>query len=371
MSAPTPVPTPVLTKTTNNKNQQKQTKTNIKTQKTEKETVKKPNHVLNVQPDNQTKKSQKIQNQKITKKQVNLQEVVEEAYRGQSIWAKEALSASQMRKHASLIMRFKGFQGDRPPTPKDALNFLEDESTKKQWLPSTLKTNCGTLIGAMRRAHLYGWSSMDLIKDPEFRDASKRMEMLSHNMTVRFPKTTTPGIIHQAIKVALRTDIHLGIAIILSWASCARVGCTLQLNKSNLYWNTKIATDAIQITFTRGKTVNRTGPYTIPTRLGRYNALMKSHIENNPLFPELTEHQRRSMGTHVKNTLRQVDPELEQRSLRRTALQTMALSGVDKDVLLQFSRHADNAMLMRYLGWGKYYTKGSQTAYEASAHLCL
>jgi hypothetical protein len=59
-----------------------------------------------------------------------------------------------------------------------------------------------------------------------------------------------------------------------------------------------------------------------------------------------------ALGPQVRQALRAVDPALEQRSLRRGALLTMAAAGVSEAVLLEFSGHTTGRMLRRYLGFG-------------------
>jgi hypothetical protein len=60
------------------------------------------------------------------------------------------------------------------------------------------------------------------------------------------------------------------------------------------------------------------------------------------------------MGKQVAAALKQVDVELEQRSIRRGALQHMATDGTTtEDVLMMFSGHKRVETLRRYLDWGK------------------
>jgi hypothetical protein len=56
----------------------------------------------------------------------------------------------------------------------------------------------------------------------------------------------------------------------------------------------------------------------------------------------------------IKIALRRSHPELEQRSLRRGALQTLACApGITDELLMEFSGHTRVATLRRYLNWGK------------------
>ncbi len=95
------------------------------------------------------------------------------------------------------------------------------------------------------------------------------------------------------------------------------------------------------------------GPYIIPT--GRippeFLDPLRAHLANlprlsSPLFPGLT-------GTAVKVELRHTDPALEEKSLRRGALQVLsAAPGMTNDKLRHLSGHASLASLFRHLNWG-------------------
>lgn len=60
---------------------------------------------------------------------------------------------------------------------------------------------------------------------------------------------------------------------------------------------------------------------------------------------------------------------LELRSIRRGALQTMALAGATDQTLLEFSQHRDPQMLHRYLDWGSTRTNAAQSTMDASEPL--
>ena len=55
----------------------------------------------------------------------------------------------------------------------------------------------------------------------------------------------------------------------------------------------------------------------------------------------------------VLKQLRRVDQQLECRSIRRGALQSMAVNGVAEDIIMMISGHTQRRTLHRYLAWGK------------------
>jgi hypothetical protein len=64
-----------------------------------------------------------------------------------------------------------------------------------------------------------------------------------------------------------------------------------------------------------------------------------------------TKVERKATGVEVRKLLREINPDLEQRSLRRGALQAMG-ENAEAD-LLTFSGNASVEMLRRYLSWGR------------------
>lgn len=101
-----------------------------------------------------------------------------------------------------------------------------------------------------------------------------------------------------------------------------------------------------------GKGVLFRGPYTVHTLL----PVRQAKVAANLLAP-LRSHQRlfpTPTPTHkaVLAALRARNLTLEVRSLRRGALQTLALT-TPEDLLLNFSGHTNVKTLRRYLGWGR------------------
>jgi hypothetical protein len=75
------------------------------------------------------------------------------------------------------------------------------------------------------------------------------------------------------------------------------------------------------------------------------------------------------MGRTVAAALKKVDPALEQRSVRRGALQQMADEKVPDETLLLFSGHKRLETLKRYLEWGRKGGVREQRGREAAQHL--
>jgi integrase len=138
------------------------------------------------------------------------------------------------------------------------------------------------------------------------------------------------------------------VAMILSWFTAARCGCVLQLHAVDV----ELTDTGLSVRFRRGKSVRVRGPYTVHTpRLPEQLAnKIRSWLEERAgrsLFPS-------TKGVGIKLALRRAHPELEQRSLRRGALQTLACApGMTDALLMEFSGHTQVTTLRRYLNWGK------------------
>ena len=74
-------------------------------------------------------------------------------------------------------------------------------------------------------------------------------------------------------------------------------------------------------------------------------------------------------GEHLKDALRVINPDLEQRSIRRGALQAMAENGVSEEMLMRFSGHTQVTTLRRYLNWNQKNSLVRATQISSAKHL--
>jgi integrase len=147
--------------------------------------------------------------------------------------------------------------------------------------------------------------------------------------------------------VNAEASLPLAVAIIISWVTAARCGCVLQLHRSDV---TLHEDRSLSVRFRKGKGARIRGPYTVHTAPlpERLHARVTTWLNqrHNTLFPMIK-------GEAIKNCLRKVDKKLEQRSLRRGALQTLSTLPAATDALLmEFSGHTQVRTLRRYLNWG-------------------
>ncbi len=129
------------------------------------------------------------------------------------------------------------------------------------------------------------------------------------------------------------------------------------------------ATGALQVTWTRGKTVACRGPHSVksqvPTVAAQWRPLLEEFVggpgtPTDRVFPDVS-------GLAIKLALRATgNATLEQRSIRRGSLQQLAAMNIKTKVLLRFSGHATERMLFRYLGHGRHAKVEQDSMLEAA-----
>lgn len=233
-----------------------------------------------------------------------------------------------------------------------ALNWIIQQDNLDNWEiePALLET-----IARQRRARRWKWSTTLRgmaamqgalkhygveLNTPNWRLAVRGVAIKSREERPRQALPATTAMVQVVIDTATP---RVAAAVALAWMTCARPGCISQLQPEDVALNHD---GMIAVTFRRGKAVRSRGPYTVHTKLPQnWRALIRSQLEQQNPF--------RTKPREIREALRVAEPRLEQRSLRRGALQTLARSGVPEEDLLHFSGHTTAAMLRRYLEWGQ------------------
>lgn len=158
-----------------------------------------------------------------------------------------------------------------------------------------------------------------------------------------FPYAMHVAELEKAIEVALlRMWTTTAVVLIVAWATAARIGDAVRLQAED------ISLHPARVRFRAGKGVAQRGQaYTVWTTFGQWNKKIKSAIRKPG--PIVQECQREAVKKQIRDVLREVVPQAELRSVRRGALQTMAKSGVNLDIIMMFKRRET---LLRYLDWG-------------------
>lgn len=236
----------------------------------------------------------------------------------------------------------------------------------RNWKASTLVTKMASTQGALALLPLYSgyMPQVHLKLCPLWTQAVKGAGRRAREEVAKQAKVATWQMVREAIWK--EKNLKVRMAMLFAWMTCARVGCILQLRSENVTQTPQ----GMSVQFRRGKSVLARGmAYTVHTcsvptdftkECGTFLATHRGNLFNN------------TKGVQIKNALRRVDPALEQRSLRRGSLQTLAKEGnISLTEMLNFSGHATVAMLRRYLDFGRHDPpQQAQAAAEAAESMC-
>ena len=223
--------------------------------------------------------------------------------------------------------------------------------------PTTAESYWSTWLGIQKALNL----------TPSEADArvTKLLKARAAAYPVQFP---TPASIQQMmIFVQTYRDAFPSLTAVamMAFLNGQRISDMVQLGVADLMLNDEY----LMITVRRGKTVPTTGPYTLWMRRNEYPtetliATAQQAMKEKRLFlfsDTNANEEREKILQKIKDMIFSIDDDLELRSFRRGGLQRMASLGFNTETLLQFSRHTDAQMLMRYLNWGQHSAHRQQT----------
>ena len=281
--------------------------------------------------------------------------------------AKQALAETTREEHLRVlsIIQFAPKEFDKMSVATGLLELLARTRQKRRWKWSTLAKKLASVQGALRILPLYVQTNPVVLADiPEWKHGVKYATTRAREEA---PRAVRPMTADQALRaVDNGKDLEIKSTIALSWLIAARVGDVLQLKGEDVAWNETDST--LTITYRRGKTISKRGPFSVHCEVPAVWSELARWIANRTRTREREKLFKCTVAT-VTKALRDVDRALESRSLRRGALQTMALAGVDENDLLAFSGHTTLAMLHRYLAWGAVGTKRKARMGTASRQL--
>jgi integrase len=223
------------------------------------------------------------------------------------------------------------------------LKKLMEESRRRMWQSSTLTTRIATVQGALANMSLYrSMPAVFLKSDVEWRNALRGAGTLMRSAVPNQARIATLQDIQKAIEMEERTDIK--VALEIAWITAGRGGDVLKLRKRDVLSEE----GGTRVRFVVGKTASAE-PYTVATapmseRASKFIA-KEEKDSTGWLFPGIN-------GTDIMRALRKVCPLLEQRSIRRGALQFLAGQGMSDQELLAYSQHKSITTLRRYLDFG-------------------
>lgn len=250
------------------------------------------------------------------------------------------------------------------PLDKALVNHFTAQKKKLKW--STLVTKMATVHGALRLLPLYSANKASVMMK-ESVVWMQSMKGAAKECKQEVPNQATPASWEMVSSALEKEPLEVRrLALLLTWLTCGRGGDVLKLEPDCV----EIQETGLMVHFRRGKTVKTRGAYSIFTPLppGAHLPLFVGHLEackkekKKWLFEGV-------QGCHIKEALRRADPKLEQRSLRRGAIQTLAATNLSDEELLKYSGHTNVQMLRRYLNFGKLSGEGRRLQQQGQALL--
>jgi len=241
-------------------------------------------------------------------------------------------------------------------TPQAVLEILARRRKARKLRWTTVVKYAASIAGALQVLPLYHIAEpVTLSASPEWKTALKGLAAKAREESARIPTAVTFDQVKTAVQNATATATKRALA--LGWLVAGRTGDILKLRREDIV----LSNGSLTVTYRRGKTVARRGPYSVSTLVPREWQILFDKMPDMPMNGSST--------WATLKALRTVHKDLENRSIRRGALQTLARSGIEEQTLLLFSGHASVAMLRRYLAWGADTAANTSAMKKAAANL--
>ncbi|PHR97545.1 MAG: hypothetical protein COA68_12375 [Oceanobacter sp.] len=231
------------------------------------------------------------------------------------------------------------------------LEIISIKRKRNTWRWSTTIRAMAELAGALRNLPINkGLPAVILTNDPQWTAAIKGVAGKAKSERPRVPRAATIDEVTRALAAEPKAAVRRLLA--LTWCLCGRTGDVRQLTPEDVEWiqDASLGPNPLKVTFRRGKTISRRGPYTLNTVMPDQWLPLLGDIRNST---EWISDIKEASVPEVLKAIRRAHPSLENRSLRRGALQSLAKSPeMTDDILLSFSGHTNLCTLRRYLNWG-------------------
>jgi len=280
----------------------------------------------------------------------------------------KALAASTAQAHKRILRQLQALPKALQDLPLDKAltnHFSAQKNAKKlKW--STLVTKMATAHGALRLLPVYTTNkSSVMMKDSVI--WMQAMKGAAKECKQEVPNQAAAANWDMVTSAMDKEPMQIRkLALLLTWLTCGRGGDVLKLEPNCV----EVQETGLMVHFRRGKTVKTRGAYSIFTPMppDLYKDMFVKHLEacmkekKRWLFEGV-------QGSHIKEALRRANPKLEQRSLRRGAIQTLAATNLSDEELLKYSGHTNVQMLRRYLNFGKLSGEGKRLQAQGQALL--
>lgn len=245
------------------------------------------------------------------------------------------------------------------------IDWIKQRATEGRWKWSTVSAHMGVLQSAMNYVQTY-------VKDVAgawhlWTDTNWKLAMRTARtkaMAER-PMQALPATTEQVLRACKLATPEVAFVLAVTWITFGRSGALIQLRREDVELkDTANGDTTFTITIMRGKS-NRLGqdPHSITGKLGDFSIYVKPIVNSitNPkqfIIHAPSSLHRDNIRKDMKSALRSAnnEPRLENRSLRRGSLQTMAAAGATTQMLLACSGHSSVKSLKRYLNFGRVMT---------------
>jgi len=174
--------------------------------------------------------------------------------------ARKALSAATRDEHVRVIrtvIREAPTNYNDWGVGKALLELLMQLKKSRQWKWATTAKKAASLQGALRILQLYvDAASVDLSRDAEWASGVRYLNAKAREEQPRAVVSATFADMQTAVRQG--TPLTQG-ALALAWLVAGRFGDILSLDSDDI----KLEQDVVTITYRRGKTVSKRGPYTV------------------------------------------------------------------------------------------------------------
>lgn len=275
----------------------------------------------------------------------------------------QSLAKTTRKCHRRTIKALQAMDQDlrNLPLDKALCEFITRERIRKKWLWTTTTTKMCSIQGALRVLFMHAKTDDNILlkTSPHWVAALAAASKLARQSHPNQPFAATYAHVQKAVELETRRPVKA--ALILAWLTAARGGDILRLRPTNVTFMSPVH---IAVKFVRHKTARTRDPYTVDsTGLPPQWQWVQQYVKDTRTFWLF----QGVKGEDLKVALRRADSRLEQRSLRRGAIQTLATQMPDER-LLHYSGHASVAMLRRYLDYG---AKSGEAAGRAIAAAAL
>ncbi len=218
-------------------------------------------------------------------------------------------------------------------------------TTKQQrrWRCSTTLTKMASIQGTLKILPFYHPTAPSIIlgTSMHWRTAMRGAQIAANGEAPHQAKPATSEEIYKTLDL-VKEDVQLHAAIEIAWLTAGRIGDIIILQPEHIC---EVREDVMMVKFMTGKTA-RNGHYSIAIPMpGERTKQYLLTCRTPSLFPTVRQ-------DGIKDSLRRIDTRLECRSIRRGRLQELSRGGMSDSGLLHISRHAEIAMLRRYLDFG-------------------